>query len=165
MKEKSKAQILHDHFNNYSKEKQMEFCMIFTQNQSFDFFTQNDLCQLINEWCGNKPLSCVLLKNGSICAVTSKTRDNFVSVKVDTKFHHEIKSLAMSFFQVHIDTTGDEFNMLHFTKYDIENYLLLLPKLAVDRFLQKPNQNKYYIITDEWMEMNKHSMFTSYRMK
>ena len=165
MKEKSKSQILHDHFKNYSKEKQLDFQMIFTQNQSFDFVIYNDLCQLINEWCGNKPLSCVLLKNGNICAVTKKTRENFVSVKVDTKFHHEIKSLAMCFFQLHIDTTSDESNMLYFTKGDIENYLLLLPKLAVDGFVQKPNQNKYYIITDEWMEMNKYSMFTKYKMK
>ena len=143
----------------------MEFQMIFTQNQSFDFVTYNDLCQLINKWCGNKPLFCVLLKNGNMCAVTKKTREEFVSVKVDTKFHHEIKSLAMSFFQLHIDTTSDESNMLYFTKGDIVNYLLLLPKLAVDGFVQKPNQNKYHIISDKWMEMNKYSMFTNCKIK
>ena len=54
-----------------------------------------------------------------------------MSVKVDTKFHHEIKSLVTYFFQIHIDTTDGESNMLHYTKGDIENYFLLLPKLAV----------------------------------
>jgi len=165
MKDKSKSLILHTHFKHYPPEKQSEVLMILNQNQISNYFVYHDTCELMSEWVGNKPLSCVLLQNGNICAVVKRSKETLEGVKVETVFHDEIKSLAMSFFSLHLCVVNDESDIILFTENNIENFLLLLPKLSATGFVVKPNQNQYYIITDDWMEMDKDSMFKTYQIR
>ena len=101
----------------------------------------------------------VLLKKGIICAVLKCDNDDIVGFEVKVKFREQIDTLTMSFFSLETDEDVSEENTIVFSPTDISNYLLLLPKLEVEGFTKEPNQNRYYIITNNWTEMNNNNVF------
>ena len=163
MKKKSRAQVLHQHFKNLSSNKRKEFQHILSQEDTpTNFFCYHDTNIFMNDLWSNKPLSMVLLKKGNICAVLKCDTDDIVGFEVKIKFREQIESLTMPFFSIESDKDDvRRQNTLNFSPSDIINYLLLLPKMEVDGFTKEPNQNRYYIISDSWTEMNQYSVLLS----
>ena len=162
MKNKSKCQVLHQHFKSYSPEKQAEFVSIFScYDEDINFFTYKEIDIFLHHLGMNKPLSCVLLKSGTISAILSTRDDVMIGVEVETKYSEEIKTLAMSFHTLIVQNNDHTACMTQFPKTAISNYLLLLPKMSLDGFASEPNQNLYYIIADDWTELNKDDIFVT----
>ena len=100
-----------------------------------------------------------LTQKSYTCAVLKCNNDDIVGFQVKIKFCDQIDTLTMSFFSLETDEDVSQDNTIVFSHTDIANYLLMLPKLDEDGFIKEPNQNCYYIITDNWTEMNNNNMF------
>ena len=154
MKNKSKAQVLHQHFKNLALNKKVEFERILSQYDTIsNYFCYQEINIFWNELWVNKPLSMVLLEKGTICAVLKHNNDDIIGFEVKIKFREKIDTLTMSFFSLETNEDVSKENTIVFSPTDISNYLLMLPKLDEDGFIKEPNQNRYYIITDSWTEM------------
>ena len=161
MKNKSKAQVLHQHFKNLSSNKKVEFQRILSQDDTItNYFCYQEINIFWNDLWVNKPLSMVLLNNGTICAVLKHNNDDIIGFEVQIKFCEQIDTLTMSFFSLETNEDISKENTIVFSPTEISNLLLMLPKLDVDGFIKEPNQNRYYIITDSWTEMNSNGVLT-----
>ena len=161
MKNKSKAQVLHQHFNNLAPNKKKEFQHILSQEDIItNYICYEETNIFWNDVWVNKPLSMVLLKKGIICAVLKHENDHIIGFEINIKFREQIDTLTMSFFSLETNEDLSKENTMVFSPTDISNYLLMLPKLDVDGFIKEPNQNRYYIITDSWTDMSSTNVFT-----
>ena len=151
---------MHQHFRNLAPNKKKDFQHILSQEDTItNYFCYHNTNIFWNDLWANKPLSMVLLKKGNICTVLKCENDDIVGFEVKVKFCEQIDTLTMSFFSLEINEDISQENTMVFSPTDISNYLLLLPKLEVEGFTKEPNQNRYYIIADNWTEMNNNNMF------
>ena len=160
MKNKSKAQVLHQHFKNLSPNKKKEFQHILSQNDTItNYFCYQETNIFWNDLWVNKPLSMVLLEKGTICAVLKHNNDDIIGFEVKIKYCDKIDTLIMSLFRLETNEDVSQESTIVFSPTDISNYLLMLPKLDEDGFIKEPNQNHYCIITNSWAEMNCNGVF------
>ena len=112
-----------------------------------------------NDLWVNKPLSMFLLEKGTICAVLKHNNDDIIGFEVNIKYFEKIDTITMSFFSLETKEDVSKDITIVFSPTDISNNLLMLPKLDVDGFIKEPNQNRYYIITNSWTEINCDGVF------
>ena len=67
----------------------------------------------------------------------------------------------MDFHEIEINEMDTGFDLVNFKKTDITNYMMLLPQLNIDGYINIKKSSLYYIIDSKWNELNEKMEFTS----
>ena len=63
-------------------------------------------------------------------------------------------SLSMDLHEIKINELDTVFDLVNFKKTDMTNYMMLLPKLNIDGYINIKKGSLYYIIDSKWNELN-----------
>ena len=78
----------------------------------------------------------------------------YKGINITFEHNYNVPSLAMNFHNVWMDLTLTKYDLMPLLKSDIVAYLLLLPEVNMDGFLNNETNSLYYIINSEWQELD-----------
>ena len=103
----------------------------------------------------NQPISAVMCKNHEYNIVIDGGQTHeYKGINITFEHNYNVPSLAMNFHNVWMDLTLTKYDLMPLLKSDIVAYLLLLPEVNMDGFLNNETNSLYYIINSEWQELD-----------
>ena len=151
--------------NNASTHQKNEYIQLTktaTLNSKKMFHKYKSVNEIFSYYRRNRPISCVKCENGQYYVVVESVNNtNVHGINILFKFKFNIPSLSMDFHEIEINEMDTGFDLVNFKKTDITNYMMLLPQLNIDGYINIKKSSLYYIIDSKWNELNEKMEFTS----
>ena len=111
----------------------------------------NDIFSLLRR---NMPSSVVKYNAGKYYAIVKKQPQNFGAKRIMFMFAKVVITLSIDYYRVDLDLSLTDLDLLNLDGSNISNYLLLLPELCIDGYINLESNSSYYIINSEWNEVD-----------
>ena len=102
----------------------------------------------------NRPISAVKCSNDNFYAIIQKVQGKLEAIPIQLKYYKTLSEISMTYHKILFDLSFTDLELLPFEEDTIENYLLLLPELGKDGYINAEENASYYIIDSEWNELN-----------
>ena len=102
----------------------------------------------------NRSISAVRCLDDKYYAVIQKVKDKLEAIPIQLKYYKTLSELSMTYHKVLFDLSLTDLELLPFEEDAIDNYLLLLPELGKDGYINVEQNASYYMIDSEWNELN-----------
>ena len=112
----------------------------------------NDIYSLFRR---NRPISAVKCNNNKFYAVVQKEQQQLEAIQIQFQHYKTVLSLSMNYHRVNLDLSLTDLDLIPFHEDNIINYLLLLPELGKDGYINVEQNASYYVIDSEWNELGK----------
>ena len=93
----------------------------------------------------NIPISAITCYDGKCYAIVQSQPQNLGAVVILFEHYKYIDSLAIHYHEVKLDLSLTDFDLIRVDESCISNYLLLLPELGKERYINEQKYSSYYI--------------------
>ena len=91
--------------------------------------------------------------------VAGRSKDTFDTVAVSFKYKFFIPTLAMNFHDIIMDLSMTKLDLKSISVGEIGGYILALPELTMDGYLNEQCGCAYYVVDSDWNELDQHMQF------
>ena len=116
--------------------------------------------EIFSSFRKNRPISAVRCHNQKFYAVVQSVKSTLYAIEIEFQHFKNISSLAMNFHQVNMNLAATDSQLQPFDEGFISNYLLLLPELDKEGYINLQGNGSYYIIDSDWNELDSHILLS-----
>jgi len=160
----SLEQVIENHVNkNYSKSKCCSFQNDINSRMNRPkkmYMTYKSVNEIYSSFRKNRPFSAVRCYDQKFYAVVQRVQSKLYAIPIQIQHFKKISSLSMDFHKVEIDSSMTDTELQPFDENCISNYLLLLPELDKDGYINLEGNGSYYIIDSDWNELDCHILLS-----
>ena len=160
----SLEQVFENHVNNnYSKSRCCRFQNNINSRMSRPkkmYMKYKSVNEILSAFRKNRPISAVRCDNQKFYAVVQSVKSTLNAIPIEFQHFKNISSLTMNFHQVEINLALTDSELQPFDESFISNYLLLLPELDKEGYINLQGNGSYYIIDSDWNELDSHVLLS-----
>ena len=149
--------------NRLSDDQKNEYITHMNQTKkssSKRFHTYQSIDEVFSLFRRNMPLSIVKVCRGGyyiIVAGDSKETFNAISILFKYKFH--IPTVSMYFHNIIMNLSMIKTDLIPISKSDIKEFILALPELSINGYINEQCGCSYYVIDSHWNELDQQMQF------
>ena len=136
------------HLKGIKKSGLKKFQIYPSINEVFSLFKRNMPRSLIKSHVGEYYI-----------IVAGRSKDTFDTVAVSFKYKFFIPTLAMNFHDIIMDLSMTKLDLKSISIGDIRGYILALPELTIDGYLNEQCGCAYYVVDSDWNELDQQMQF------
>ena len=163
LKEISLEEVIESHMNNYYTTAK---CCKFQnyKNSRMDrkkkmYMKYKSVNEIFSFFRRNRPLSAVKCLDDKYYGIVQKVKGKLEAIPMQLKYYKTLSEISVTYHKVILDLSLSDLHLLPFEEDTIQNYLLLLPELGKDGYINEEQNASYYVIDSEWNELNERNDF------
>ena len=153
----SLEQVFQNHVHkNYSKERCCSFQNVINSRMNRPkkmFMRYKSVNEVFSSFRKNRPISAVRCYDNKFYAVVQKQQHKVHAIQINLQYFKTISPLSMHFHKVKMNLVLTDSELQPFDECYISNYILLLPELDKEGYINIQGNGSYYVIDSEWNEL------------